>query len=70
MDFSGKLLDLVTGGLGELAIEAIPEHWKKRALVRIADHNPFDVIADNHDLIRATRIAWIEAALDRPIARR
>jgi tetratricopeptide (TPR) repeat protein len=40
-----------------------PEAWKKRALARINDFNLFRSISVNHDLVRATRLAWIEVAL-------
>ena len=62
MDWLGKLLDTVTGGLPSAAIALCPEHLKKRWLERLNDHNPFKVISANHDLVRATRLAWIEAA--------
>ncbi|MFP3480310.1 hypothetical protein SB780_36270, partial [Burkholderia sp. SIMBA_057] len=42
----------------------IPEHRKKQALERLQDLNPFAVIADNQDLVRVLRIAWIEAAVN------
>ncbi len=42
----------------------VPDHWKKRALGRVADRNPFRNISANHDLARAVRIAWVEAALE------
>ena len=64
MDWNEKLLDLMVGAAvgaqGALGIE----HWKKRALARLSDHNPFRSISANHDLTRAVRIAWVEAALE------
>jgi tetratricopeptide (TPR) repeat protein len=62
MDWSGLLLDLVKGGLGAAA-GALPQHWRRDALARFNDANPFRSIARNDDLLRACRLAWIEAAL-------
>lgn len=64
MDWSGKLGDLVLGGIGGVLSVAIPEHWRRRARERINDFNPWDVINGNHDLLRAARLAWVKAALD------
>jgi hypothetical protein len=64
MDWLGKLLDTVTGGLPTAASALCPDHLKKQWLERLADHNPFKTISANHDLVRATRLAWIEAAQD------
>ncbi|WP_217926596.1 tetratricopeptide repeat protein [Pinisolibacter aquiterrae] len=58
------LLDTVVGGLPSAAAALCPEHLKRRWQQRLADKNPFATISDNHDLIRATRLAWIEAAQD------
>jgi hypothetical protein len=62
MEWSGLLLDVVKGGLGAAA-SAAPDAWKKRALARLNDANPFAATPTNHDLLRAVRLAWIEAAL-------
>jgi tetratricopeptide (TPR) repeat protein len=64
MDWLGKLLDTVTGGLPTAAAALCPDHVKKQWLERLNDHNPFKNISANHDLVRATRLAWIEAAQD------
>jgi len=40
----------------------IPEHIRRRAAARFDDLNPFRKISANHDLVRALRIAWVEAA--------
>jgi hypothetical protein len=64
MDWSGKFIDMVTGGLPGAALGAIPDHIKKQWQERLGDHNPFRTISTNHDLVRATRLAWIEAAQD------
>ncbi|MFD1303058.1 hypothetical protein ACFQ4G_15900, partial [Methylobacterium marchantiae] len=62
MDWLAKLLDLGLGGLPSAASALCPAHLKQRALERLGDHNPFKTISANHDLTRATRLAWIEAA--------
>ncbi len=45
MDWLGKLLDTVTGGLPSAAVALCPEHLKKRWLERLSDHNPFKTIS-------------------------
>ncbi|CAO3456446.1 hypothetical protein [Azospirillum argentinense] len=62
MSFTEKLVDAVLGTLPKAALALIPEHWKKRALERLQDLDPFAVIADNHYLVRVLRVAWIDAA--------
>jgi tetratricopeptide (TPR) repeat protein len=62
MDWLGKLLDTVLGGMPTAAVALCPDHLKKKWLERLADHNPFKTISANHDLVRATRLAWIEVA--------
>ena len=64
MAFTEKLLDAVLGAVPATALALIPEHRKKQALERLQDLNPFAAIADNHDLVRVLRVAWIEAAED------
>jgi hypothetical protein len=64
MDWLGKLLETVVGGLPSAATALCPDYLKKKWLERLADQNPFKTISANHDLIRATRLAWIEAAQD------
>jgi hypothetical protein len=56
MEWSGLLLDVVKGGLGAAA-SAAPDAWKKRALARLNDANPFAATPTNHDLLRAVRLA-------------
>jgi len=41
-----------------------PQHVRAPILARLNDSNPFAVIADNGDLLRAVRIAWVNAALE------
>ncbi|WP_188262670.1 FxSxx-COOH system tetratricopeptide repeat protein [Azospirillum tabaci] len=60
--FTEKFFDFVLGTLPKATLALIPEHRKKQALERLQDLNPFAVIADNHDLVRVLRVAWIEAA--------
>lgn len=62
MDWLDKLLDTALGGLPGGAAALCPEHIRKRWLERLGDHNPFKTISANEDLVRATRLAWIEAA--------
>ena len=40
----------------------MPDHAKRQWRERLDDRNPFKTISANHDLVRATRLAWIEAA--------
>ena len=62
MEWAGRLLDLGLGGLPAAVAALCPDPLKRQALARLADHDPFRIIAVNHDLVRATRLAWIEAA--------
>ncbi len=62
MDWLSKLLETVAGGLPSAATALCPEHIKRKWLERLSDKNPFKTISANHDLVRATRLAWIEAA--------
>jgi tetratricopeptide (TPR) repeat protein len=62
-DWGEKFLDLVSGGLPAMA-KALPAHWRRQVAVRLQDFNPFATIAANEDLLRALRLAWIEAALE------
>lgn len=62
-DGTGGLVSAALKGLRWTASNAVPERWRQEAAERLAEHNPFDVIEDRHDLIRALRIAWIRAAL-------
>lgn len=63
-DWFEKITELGLGGLSKAAATAIPEHVKKQVLARLGDANPFKQTSVNHDLVRATRLAWIAAALD------
>lgn len=62
-DWGGKLLDLTLGGLPAIA-RVLPPHWRMQAVERLRDFNPLTTIATNDDLMRALRLAWIEAALE------
>lgn len=62
VEIAGKILDAVLSAVPSFAASAVPEHWRKRALARWEDLSPFGAISANHDLIRAARLAWIEAA--------
>ena len=64
MDWQEKLGDLVLGGLAGTLGSALPEHWRRRVRERLGDFNPYNVIAGNHDLLRAARLAWVRAAFD------
>jgi tetratricopeptide (TPR) repeat protein len=55
---------MVTVGLPGAAVNMVPDHLKNQWLERLGDHNPFKTISANHDLVRATRLAWVEAAQD------
>jgi tetratricopeptide (TPR) repeat protein len=62
-DWSSKLLDLVVGAL-PAAAKVLPEHRRRQALARLQDFNPLAEIPDREDLLRALRLAWVEAALE------
>jgi hypothetical protein len=64
MELLSNLLDIVMRGLPGAASALCSEHIKNQALARLKDLNPFGTIPDSPDLVRATRIAWIEAALE------
>ncbi|PTQ87435.1 SUMF1/EgtB/PvdO family nonheme iron enzyme [Nitrosomonas ureae] len=64
MDWLDKLSDLVLGGLTSTLGGALPEHWRRGVRERLGDFNPYNVIAGNHDLLRAARLAWVRAAID------
>ncbi len=63
MEVAGKLVDLMLGGISRSALGLIPPHLRKEAIARLQDVNPFRRISTNHDLVRAVRLSWIEAAL-------
>lgn len=62
-DWGEKLVDLLSGIIPGAA-KVLPEHWRRQAEARLRDFNPFAQIAANEDLLRALRLAWIEAAHD------
>ncbi|GJL75726.1 SUMF1/EgtB/PvdO family nonheme iron enzyme [Nitrosomonas sp.] len=65
MSWKKQLVDVVFfSGLGNVLAKVLPEHWQRRVNERLNDFNPYSVIADNHDLMRAARLAWIKAALE------
>jgi formylglycine-generating enzyme required for sulfatase activity len=65
MSWKQQLIDVVFfSGLGSVLAKALPDHWQRRANERLNDFNPFSVIAGNHDLLRAARLAWVQAALE------
>ncbi len=61
-DWGEKLLETVLGGVPMVA-KLVPEHWRKSAVARLQDVNPFATIPANEDLLRALRLAWIEVAV-------
>ncbi len=65
MNWLEKLGDLMfVGGLGGVIASALPQHVQRRVRERLGDLNPYNVISGNHDLMRATRLAWVRAAFD------
>lgn len=65
MSWKKQLIDVIFfNGLGSVLAKALPEHWQRRANERLNDFNPYSVIAGNHDLLRAARLAWVQAALE------
>ena len=62
LDWGEKLLESMLGGV-PLVAKLIPRRYQQRALARLNDVNPFAQTAASKDLLRALRLAWIEAAL-------
>lgn len=62
MDLLSKIFEGVVGLLPQAVASLLPEHLKRQALERVGDHNPLKSNPANQDLIRAARLAWIEAA--------
>jgi hypothetical protein len=60
-DWADRVRELVFGGLPGVA-KLVPEHMRRQALARLQDFNPMASIAAIDDLLRALRLAWIEAA--------
>src|SRR5208282_3047581 len=63
LDFWAKLVDLVIGALAGAEGALALDRFRKRAQAQLSDRNPLRNISANHDLVRAVRIAWVEAAL-------
>lgn len=57
-----EIFGTVLGGLPAVN-KLVPRRFRQRAIARLNDVNPFASIAANEDLLRALRLAWIEAAL-------
>jgi hypothetical protein len=62
MDFLSTIFKTTLGALPTAAKTLVPQHIQRRAAARLSDLNPFRTISANHDLVRALRIAWVEAA--------
>jgi hypothetical protein len=62
VEFISKLVDMALGSVPEAIKLALPANWKKEAVARISELLP-QRISTNHDLVRAVRLAWIEACL-------
>ncbi len=63
-DWFEKIAELGFGGLSKAAKAVIPDHLRKEALARLDEVLALKQTSVNHDLVRATRLAWIAAALD------
>ena len=61
MEWGKALFDIAKAGLPFAVSHFIPGHVQRQAQERLGDFNPFRTISANHDLLRATRLAWIEA---------
>ena len=61
MDWLGKIIDVTFGGIPGVVATVCPDHIRRQTLERLTDLNPFKTLSANHDLVRATRLAWIEA---------
>ncbi len=62
IDWMEKLVDLGFGGLPTAVAALCPSTLKAQWRDRIATHHPLRSISANHDLVRATRLAWTSAA--------
>ncbi|MCP5245766.1 MAG: SUMF1/EgtB/PvdO family nonheme iron enzyme [Burkholderiales bacterium] len=60
MSWKQSLVDLMLSSGSVI----LPEDWKRKAITRLQDFNPYCVIATNQDLLRAARLAWVKAALE------
>lgn len=45
------------------SVGMIPDHFRRQAMARLRNNNPFRYLPVRAELVRALRIAWVEAAL-------
>jgi hypothetical protein len=64
MDFLSTIFKITLGALPTAAKKLVPQHIQRRAAARLNDLSPFRTISANHDLVRALRIAWVQAACE------
>ncbi|MCF6343544.1 MAG: tetratricopeptide repeat protein [Devosiaceae bacterium] len=55
------IVEMFLQGLPKATISLCPDDIKRKLKARLADFNPYHTISANHDLVRATRLAWVEA---------
>jgi ankyrin repeat protein len=60
-DWSESLNELVLGGLPKLAWQLVPNARKRQILARLRELDRSRKVEQNHDLVRAMRLAWVEA---------
>lgn len=63
VNWGDKVGDMVFAAMPAALWQVVPKHLRQDALARLGDLNPFASIAANEDLLRALRLAWIQAAL-------
>lgn len=63
MEWGGLLFDFIKDNF-ERGLKLVPEEARKSAIARLQDYNPFHKVEPNHDLVRALRWAWVEAAIE------
>lgn len=62
-DIREALVGLVETAVPGIVWKAIPANVRSEGRERLSDWGPFKTISTNHDLVRAVRIAWVNAAL-------
>lgn len=55
-----KLVGVALKGI-PATVGMIPDHVRRKAMARVRDHNPFRYLPVRAELVRALRIAWVEA---------
>ena len=57
----GGIIDMFLAGLPKATASLFPDDVKRKLKARLEDFNLYQSISANHDLVRATRLAFVEA---------